>query len=126
MTGKPLHYQGATFHRVVKDFMVQSGDFSEGNGKGGESVYGGMFPDENFDLKHDAPFLLSMANKGPNTNGSQFFITTVKTPWLDGRHVVFGKIVEGMDVVYKVEAVGSQSGTSSSPVKIIKSGELTK
>jgi len=105
MTGKPLHYQGATFHRVVKDFMVQSGDFSEGNGKGGESVYGGMFADENFDLKHDAPFLLSMANKGPNTNGSQFFILTQPAPHLDGIHTVFGHVISGQEVVREVAKV---------------------
>jgi len=124
--GKPLHYEGSTFHRIIPSFMIQGGDFTHGSGIGGESIYGAKFEDENFKLKHEGAGYLSMANAGPNTNGSQFFITTVKTPWLDGRHVVFGKIVEGMDVVYKVEAVGSQSGTSSSPVKIIKSGELTK
>ena len=103
MTGKPLHYQGTTFHRVVKDFMVQSGDFSEGNGKGGESVYGGMFPDENFDLKHDAPFLLSMANKGPNTNGSQFFITYGAQDSLDLKYTIFGKVIDGFDSLDELE-----------------------
>jgi len=125
MTGKPLHYQGATFHRVVKDFMVQSGDFSEGNGKGGESVYGGMFADENFDLKHDAPFLLSMANKGPNTNGSQFFILTQPAPHLDGIHTVFGHVISGQEVVREVEEL--QVDKKSRPLqdaRIIKCGEL--
>ena len=124
MTGKPLHYQGATFHRVVKDFMVQSGDFSEGNGKGGESVYGGMFPDENFDLKHDRAGMLSMANAGKNTNGSQFFLCTVPTPWLDGKHCVFGQVLSGMDVVRAVEQVGDESGTPMKEVIIVECGLL--
>ena len=124
-TGKPLHYQGAAFHRVVKSFMIQSGDFSEGNGKGGESIYKEMFEDENFELKHDEPFLLSMANKGPNTNGSQFFITTAPAPHLDNIHVVFGLVLSGKEVVKEIEEL--QVDKKSRPLqdaKIIKCGEL--
>lgn len=123
-SGKPLAYEGSSFHRVIPEFMLQGGDFTRGDGTGGESIYGEKFPDENFKFRHDIEGLLSMANAGPNTNGSQFFITTVKTPWLDGRHVVFGRVLEGMDVVKKVEAQGSQSGRTRQPIKITKSGEL--
>merc|ERR1712161_15287 len=120
--GKPLHYKGSAFHRIIPNFMIQGGDFTSGDGRGGESIYGEKFTDENFALKHEAPMYLSMANSGPNTNGSQFFITTVKTAWLDGKHVVFGKILEGEAFVKIVEAQGSGSGTPSSKVTIVDSG----
>jgi len=123
-SGKPLHYKGSTFHRIIPQFMVQGGDFTRGNGTGGESIYGSKFEDENFKLKHDRPFLLSMANAGPNTNGSQFFITTVPTSWLDGKHTVFGRVVKGEDVVKKIEAVGSSNGTPRERVVIANCGQL--
>merc|ERR1719409_1922263 len=123
-SGKPLHFKGSNFHRIIPNFMIQGGDFTRGDGTGGESIYGAKFNDENFKIKHTAPGILSMANAGPNTNGSQFFITTVKTSWLDGRHTVFGKIVEGQDVVQAVEAVGSSSGTPQKTVTIHDAGLL--
>ncbi|KAL4038622.1 hypothetical protein IC575_002244 [Cucumis melo] len=122
-TEKPLHYKGTFFHRIIKGFMAQGGDFSRGNGTGGESVYGGKFSDENFKLKHDGPGILSMANSGPNTNGSQFFITFKPQPHLDGKHVVFGKVVMGMDVVKEIEQIGTADGKPGQPVKIVNCGE---
>ncbi|MFZ4639711.1 MAG: peptidylprolyl isomerase [Nodosilinea sp.] len=121
---KPLHFKASSFHRIIPGFMCQGGDFTRGNGTGGESIYGNKFDDENFILKHDGPGLLSMANAGPNTNGSQFFITLDATPWLDGKHVVFGKVIEGMDVVQAIAAVGSPSGAPRKPVLITDCGQL--
>jgi peptidylprolyl isomerase len=123
--GKPLHYKGSVFHRVIPGFMLQGGDFTNGNGTGGESIYGEKFADENFKLKHTKEGLLSMANAGPGTNGSQFFITTVATPHLDGKHVVFGEVVEGLDVVKAVEAQGSAGGATKAKVEVVDCGELT-
>jgi peptidylprolyl isomerase len=124
-----LAYAGSPFHRIIPGFMIQGGDFTRQNGTGGRSIYGtatdGRFPDESFQLKHTGPGILSMANAGPNTNGSQFFITASRTSHLDGRHVVFGLVVSGWDVVKKMEACGSRSGTPTADIRITAAGLLT-
>ena len=122
--GKALHFKNSVFHRIIPGFMAQGGDFTSGDGRGGESIYGSRFNDENFKLKHTKPHLLSMANAGPNTNGSQFFITFKETPWLDGRHVVFGEVIEGQDIVNELEKIGTGSGSTKKKAVIVDSGEL--
>ncbi|KAG6386399.1 peptidyl-prolyl cis-trans isomerase CYP21-1-like [Salvia hispanica] len=125
--GKVLHYKGTPFHRIIPGFMIQGGDIVSGDGKGNQSIYGGTFRDENFKLKHSHPGVVSMVNSGPDSNGSQFFITTVKTYWLDNEHVVFGKVIDGMDAVYAIEGgAGTYSGKPRKKVIIVDSGEIPK
>ena len=123
-SGKKLSYQGSIFHRVIKSFMIQGGDFTAFNGTGGESIYGEKFDDENFKDKHDKPFLLSMANSGPGTNGSQFFVTTVPTPHLDGKHVVFGQVINGKNIVREIENLPTQSDKPNQDVVVTACGQL--
>ena len=128
VSGKPLHFKGTYFHRVIPGFMAQGGDFTHGNGMGGESIYGQKFADENFKVKHTKKGQLSMANAGRNTNGSQFFLTFLPCPWLDGKHVVFGEVVKGLELLDQLERCGSDSGKVTSPIQIMDCGleALTK
>ena len=124
VSGKPLHFKGSKFHRVIDNFMAQGGDFTRGNGTGGESIYGEKFADENFIVKHTKRGQLSMANAGPDTNGSQFFLTFIPCDWLDGKHCVFGEVTDGLEILDKVEAVGSSTGATSKAVKITDCGQV--
>ena len=123
-SGKNLHFKGCVFHRVINGFMAQGGDFTVGNGTGGESIYGAKFADENFINKHTGRGILSMANAGPNTNGSQFFLCFGATPHLDGKHTVFGQVTKGMEILDMLEGVGSGSGKTSKPCMIKDCGQL--
>jgi len=123
-SGHDLCYKNSHFHRIIPQFMIQGGDFTRGDGTGGESIFGEKFEDENFKNTHTGPGILSMANAGPNTNGSQFFITTIKTNWLDGKHVVFGRVMSGMKIVLEIESKGSSTGSPSSSVVIVNCGQL--
>eukprot|EP00262_Sarcandra_glabra_P008198 TRINITY_DN21514_c0_g1_i1.p1 TRINITY_DN21514_c0_g1~~TRINITY_DN21514_c0_g1_i1.p1 ORF type:complete len:216 (-),score=31.11 TRINITY_DN21514_c0_g1_i1:305-952(-) len=126
-SGKGLYYKGTPFHRIISGFMIQGGDIVHGDGKGFKSIYGDTFADENFNIKHSHPGVVSMVNSGPNSNGSQFFITTVKASWLDGEHVVFGKVIQGMDTVYAIEGgAGTYNGKPRKKVIIIDSGEIPR
>ena len=126
LSGKPLNYKNTPLHRIIPGFMAQGGDTTQGDGTGGESIFAQQFDDENFKLKHEKPYLLSMANAGPNTNGSQFFITFKETPWLDGHHVVFGEVLEGFDVVNQLEQIGTQSGQPTKQAVITDSGIISE